>query len=78
MGKLNHHAIDNCDVKITTSEFPVDSKYDPVPYPYTTPIKSIDDGEMDHLLELFHSLGGSFLVSHIELIHISPKTLWDY
>ena len=55
MGKLNHHAIDNCDVKIPTSEFPVDSKYDPVPYPYTTPIKSIDDGEMDHLLELFHS-----------------------
>ena len=55
MGKLNHPAIDNCDVKIPTSEFPFESNYDPVPYPDTTPIKSIDDGEMDHLLELFHS-----------------------
>ena len=43
MGKLNHHAIDNGDVKIPTSEFPVESKSESVPDPYTTPIKSIDD-----------------------------------
>ena len=55
MGKLNHHAIDNEDVKIPTSEVPFESNYDSVPDPYTTPIKSIDDDEMDHLLELFHS-----------------------
>ena len=55
MGKLNHHAIDNGDVKITTSEVPVESNYDSVTYPYTTPIKSIDYYEMAHLLEIFHS-----------------------
>ena len=55
MGKLNHPAIDNGDVIITTSEFPVESNYDSVPDPDITPIKSIDDDEMDHLLELFHS-----------------------
>ena len=53
--KLNHHAIDNCDVKISTSDFPVESNYGSVPDPDTTPIKSIDDDEMYHLLEFFHS-----------------------
>ena len=43
MGKLNHHAIDNGDVEIPTSGVPVESNYDSVKYPYTTPIKSIDD-----------------------------------
>ena len=52
MGKLNHHAIDNDDI---TSEVPVGSNYDSVPDPDTTPIKSINDDEMDHLLELSHS-----------------------
>ena len=52
MGKLKHHAIDNGDI---TSDVPVESNYDSVPYPDTPPIKSIDDDEMDHLLELFHS-----------------------
>ena len=52
MGKLNHHAIDNGDI---TSDVPDESCYDSVPYPDTTPIKSIDDDEMDHLLEIFHS-----------------------
>ena len=52
MGKLNHHAIDNGDI---TSDVPVECSYDSVPYPDTTPIKSIDDDEMDHLLEIFRS-----------------------
>ena len=52
MGKLDHHAIDNGDI---TSDVPVESSYDSVPYPDTTPIKSNDDDEMDHLLEFFHS-----------------------
>ena len=55
MGKLNHHAIDNSDAKITTSDVQVDSNYDSVPDPDTTPIKSIDHDEMYHLLEFFHS-----------------------
>ena len=55
MGKLNHHAIDNGDVKIPTSYVPVEYNYDSVPDPDTTPIKSIDDDEMDNLLEFFHS-----------------------
>ena len=50
MGKLNHHSIDNGDVKIPISDVPVESNYDSVPDPDTTPIKSIDDDEMDHLL----------------------------
>ena len=52
MGKLNHLAINNGDI---TSYVPVESNYDSVPDPYTTPIKSIYDDEMDQLLELFHS-----------------------
>ena len=55
MGELNNHDIDNGYVKIPTSEFPVESKSESVPDPYTTPIKSIDDDEMDHRLEFFHS-----------------------
>ena len=54
MGKIDHHAIDIFDVKILTSDVPVESKYDSVPDPDTTPIKSIDDDEMGHLVEFFH------------------------
>ena len=52
MGGLNHHAIDNGDI---TSDIPVESSYDSVPYPDNPPITSIDDDEIDHLLEFFHS-----------------------
>ena len=52
MEKLNHRAIDNGDI---TSYVPVESSYDSVPYPDTTPIKSIDDDTMDNLLEFFRS-----------------------
>ena len=41
IGKINHNAIDNGDVKITTSEFPVESNSESVTDPYTNPIKSI-------------------------------------
>ena len=39
MGKINHHAINNGDIKIPTSEVPVESNYDSVSYPDTAPIK---------------------------------------
>ena len=52
MGKLNHHAIYNGDI---TSDVPVESINESVPDPDTTPIKSFDDDEIDHLLEFFHS-----------------------
>ena len=52
MSKLNHHGIDNGDI---TSDVQVEYSYDSVPDPDTTLIKSIDDDEMDHLLEFFHS-----------------------
>ena len=55
MGRLNHHAIDNGDVEFHPSDFPVESNSESFPNPDTTPIKYIDDDEMDHLLELFHS-----------------------
>ena len=55
MGRLNHHSIVNGNVKIPTSDFPIESNSESVPDPDTTPIKSIDDDEMDNLLEFFHS-----------------------
>ena len=39
MGILNHHTIDNGDVQVHRSEFPVEFNSEYVPYPYTTPIK---------------------------------------
>ena len=50
MEKLNHHAIDNGDVKNTTLDIPVESNYKSVLDPDTTTIKSIDDYEIYHLL----------------------------
>ena len=55
MGRLNHNAIDNGDIEVHPSEFPFEYNPESVPYPDTTPIKSIYDDEMDHPLELFHS-----------------------
>ena len=55
MGRLNHHVIVNGDVDVLPSEFPVEYNPEYVPDPDTTLIKSIDDDEMDHLLELFNS-----------------------
>ena len=52
MGKLNHLAKNNGE---NTSDVAVEPSYDSVPYPDTTPIKSIDGDEMDHILEFFHS-----------------------
>ena len=55
MGRIDHHAIDNGNVEFQLSYFPAESNPEPVPDPESTPIKSIDKYEMDHLLELFHS-----------------------
>ena len=55
MGTLNHYAIDNVDFEVRPSEFPDEFNSYYVPDPDTTPIKSIDDDEMYHLLEFFHS-----------------------
>ena len=55
MGRINHHDIDNGDVEVHTSKFPVEFNSESVPDPDTTLIKSINDDEMDHILELFHS-----------------------
>ena len=55
MGRVNHHAFDNVDIEVHPSEFPFGFNYEYVPDPDTTPIKSIDDYEMDHMIELFHS-----------------------
>ena len=55
MGKLNHNAIDDGYVEVHPSYYSFEYTAEYVPYPYTTPIKSIDDDEMYRLLELFHS-----------------------
>ena len=51
MGILNHHAIHNGDVEVCPSYFPVEFNSEYIPDLYTTLIKSIDDDEMDHLLD---------------------------
>ena len=61
-GKRNHHAIDNGDVKFHTSYFTVEFNSESVPYPDTTLIKLIENDEMDHLLELFHSEHDKYLL----------------
>ena len=55
MGRLNHHTIDNGDVEVHPLEFPFEYNSEYVQYLDTTMTRSIDDDEMDHLLELFHS-----------------------
>ena len=55
MGRLNHHSVDNGDVEIQPSDLPVEFISESVSDPETTMIKSIDDDEMDHTLEFFHS-----------------------
>ena len=52
---LNHNSIDNGDVEVCLSDFPVEFNPESVPDPGTTPIKSFGDDEMDHLMEIFHS-----------------------
>ena len=54
MWRLDHHDIDDGDVEVHPSYFPIKYNYESVPNPNTTPIKSIDDDEMDRLLEIFH------------------------
>ena len=55
MGRLNHHVIHNGDVEVHPSEFPVEFNSESIPDPDTPLIKSIEDDEMDHLLEFLHS-----------------------
>ena len=55
MGRLNNHVIDNIDVEVHPSDFPIEFNSISVKDPDTTPIESIDDYEMYHLLEFFHS-----------------------
>ena len=68
MRKLNHNAINNGDI---TSDVPVNSSYDSVIDPDTIPIKSIDDDEMNHPQEFFHSEHDDYLL-HVELQMLQP------
>ena len=54
VGRLNYHAINNGDVEVYNSDFPLGYASDSVPDQYNTPIKLIYDNKMYHLLELFH------------------------
>ena len=46
MGRINHNAIDNGDIEVLPSGFPVESNSESVTYTETTPTKSIDDDEI--------------------------------
>ena len=70
-GKLNHHAIDNSDVKLSPLYFQVEFNYESIPDPDTAPIKSNNDCKIDHLLELFHSENDEDLLG-VELQIIQP------
>ena len=71
MGRLNHHAIDNGDVKVNNSEFTVEYNSESVPDLDTTLIKSIDDDEMDHPLEISHSEDdGDILDAELHIIQV--------
>ena len=39
MGRLNYNCIDNGDVKVHASDFPIEFNSELAPYPDTTPIK---------------------------------------
>ena len=62
MGRPNHPAINNGDVEVHPSEYPFECTSEYVTYPDKTPIKSIDDDEMNHLLELFHSENNDYIL----------------
>ena len=62
MGILNHHAIYNVDVEFHPSYFPFGFNPESVPDPDTTTVKSIDDDEMDHLLEFYYSEHDEYLL----------------
>ena len=51
MGRTNHRAIDNGDVQVHASDFPVGFNYESVTDTDTTLIKSINDNVMDHLID---------------------------
>ena len=55
MGRLNYLSFDNGDVKVYTSYYSLKSTSDSFSYPDNTPVIPIDDDEMDHLPELYHS-----------------------
>ena len=52
--RINHCGVDNGDVEVYPSDNPLEYPSDSIPDTDYTPIKSIDDDEMDQLLELFH------------------------
>ena len=62
MGRLNHHSIDNSDIDIHPSEFPIESSSESVTDPDTSPTKSIYCDEIDHLLGLLHSEHDDYLL----------------
>ena len=55
MGRLNNHAVDTGDVYFYTSEYPLEYISEYVTYLDNNPIKSSNDDEVDHILQLFHS-----------------------
>ena len=55
MGILNHHDIDNGDVQVCPSQFQVESNSESDSDPATNMIKSIDDDEMNNIMEFFYS-----------------------
>ena len=62
VGILNHHYVGNGDVEVHPSNYALGYTSESVTYPDTTLIKSIDDDEVDQLLELFHSENDDYIL----------------
>ena len=71
MGRFNHRSIDNGDVEVHPSRYPFEYNSESIPDTDTTMIKSINDYEMEQLLELFFSYhDGDFFDVDLQMLRI--------
>ena len=68
MERLNNHTIDNGDVEVHSSEFPVEFNLESVTDKDPTLIESINDDEMDHLLEFINSENDDILDVDLQIL----------
>ena len=68
MERLNNHTIDNGDVEFNSSQFPVEFNLESVTDKDPTLIESINDDEMDHLLEFINSENDDILDVDLQIL----------
>ena len=63
MGRLNNHEVDNGYVEVYPSDNPLEYSSESITHPDTNLIKSIDDDEMEQLLNFFHSENENYILN---------------